>query len=106
MPHGAALEYLVSGSDTPTTVFAHGLGGGIPDTRPLGGGVLGRKVFFQFRGHGRSQAPAASLTYLDLAADLRAVADHFQPGPGRGGRRRGRAGHGGAARRGHPAVHA
>jgi pimeloyl-ACP methyl ester carboxylesterase len=78
MPHGAALEYLVTGSDPPTTVFAHGLGGGIADTRPLGGGVAGRKVFFQFRGHGRSEAPPAPLTYLDLAADLRAVADHFE----------------------------
>jgi pimeloyl-ACP methyl ester carboxylesterase len=78
MPHGAALEYLVSGSDRPTTVFAHGLGGGIPDTRPLGGGVVGRKVFFQFRGHGRSEAPSVALTYLDLAADLRAVADRFE----------------------------
>ena len=49
MPHGATLEYLVSGEGHPTTAFAHGLTGGIADTRPLGSGVSGRKVFFQFR---------------------------------------------------------
>jgi pimeloyl-ACP methyl ester carboxylesterase len=78
MPHGVTLEYLVAGTGPPTTVFAHGLGGGLADTRPLGGGVAGRKVFFQFRGHGRSDPPTGSLTYLDLAADLRAVADTFE----------------------------
>jgi pimeloyl-ACP methyl ester carboxylesterase len=78
MPHGVTLEYLVSGSEAPTTVFAHGLAGGIADTRPLGSGVAGRKVFFQFRGHGRSDPPTGGLSYLDLAADLRAVADQFE----------------------------
>ena len=77
MPHGATLEYLVSGEGEPTTAFAHGLAGGIPDTRPLGSGVAGRKVFFQFRGHGRSDQPEGAITYADLAADLRAVADEF-----------------------------
>jgi pimeloyl-ACP methyl ester carboxylesterase len=78
MPHGLTLEYLVTGSEPPTTVFAHGLAGGIADTRPLGGGVAGRKVFFQFRGHGRSDPPSGPLTYLELAADLRAAADQFE----------------------------
>jgi 3-oxoadipate enol-lactonase len=77
MPHGATLEYLVSGEGEPTTAFAHGLAGGIPDTRPLGSGVAGRKVFFQFRGHGRSDPPDGDIDYADLAADLRAVADEF-----------------------------
>jgi pimeloyl-ACP methyl ester carboxylesterase len=77
MPHGATLEYLISGEGEPTTAFAHGIAGGIADTRPLGSGVAGRKVFFQFRGHGRSDAPTDGLTYADLAADLRAVADEF-----------------------------
>jgi 3-oxoadipate enol-lactonase len=77
MPNGAALEYLVAGDGDPTTVFAHGLAGGIPDTRPLGSGVAGRKVFFQFRGHGRSDTSPKPLTYADLAADLGAVADEF-----------------------------
>ena len=57
------------------TVFAHGLGNGIAETRPLGSAVAGRRVFFQFRGHGRSDAPAGHWTYEDLARDLRAVAD-------------------------------
>jgi 3-oxoadipate enol-lactonase len=77
MPHGLSLEYLVSGEGEPTTAFAHGLAGGIPDTRPLGSGVAGRKVFFQFRGHGRSDQPQGDIGYADLAADLRAVADEF-----------------------------
>jgi len=77
MPHGLSLEYMIAGSGEPATVFAHGLAGGIPDTRPLGSGVVGRKIFFQFRGHGRSDAPVGPLTYADLAADLRGVADEF-----------------------------
>ena len=76
-PHGVELECLVTGSGEPVTVFAHGLGAGIAETRPLGSAVDGRKVFFQFRGHGRSAAPAGAWTYLDLARDLRAVADLY-----------------------------
>jgi len=77
MPHGVTLEYFVAGEGEPTTAFAHGLAGGIADTRPLGSGVAGRRVFFQFRGHGRSDMPDDSIDYADLAADLRAVADEF-----------------------------
>jgi pimeloyl-ACP methyl ester carboxylesterase len=66
---------MVTGAGEPVTVFAHGFGGGIAETRPLGSGVPGRKVFFQFRGHGRSAAPAGRWTYADLARDLRAIAD-------------------------------
>jgi len=58
-------------------VFAHGLAGSIAETRPLGSGVAGRRVFFQFRGHGRSDPPPAPADYADLAADLRAIADYF-----------------------------
>lgn len=74
-PHGVTLERLVTGSGDPVTVFAHGLASGIAETRPLGSAVPGRKVFFHFRGHGRSAAPAGPWTYVDLARDLRAVAD-------------------------------
>ncbi|WFE26451.1 alpha/beta hydrolase [Solwaraspora sp. WMMD791] len=73
--HGVALEQLITGAGEPTTVFAHGLAHGIATTRPLGSGVAGRKVFFQFRGHGRSAAPDGPWDYPDLARDLRAVAD-------------------------------
>ncbi|GIG57708.1 hypothetical protein Lfu02_20800 [Longispora fulva] len=72
---GVRLESLTTGSGTPVTVFAHGLAGGIADTRPLGGAVHGSRVFFQFRGHGASTAPAGEWTYRDLADDLRGVAD-------------------------------
>jgi 3-oxoadipate enol-lactonase len=74
-PHGVRLEQLVTGAGQPTTVFAHGFAAGIPVTRPLGSAVAGRRVFFQFRGHGRSDAPPGPWTYDDLARDLRAVAD-------------------------------
>lgn len=73
--HGATLEYLTTGAGSPTTVFAHGLAGGIPDTRPLGSAVEGTKVFTHLRGHGGSVAPSGAWDYADLAADLRAVAD-------------------------------
>jgi 3-oxoadipate enol-lactonase len=74
-PHGVTLERLVTGSGEPATVFAHGLGSGIAETRPLGSAVPGRKVFFQFRGHGRSASPPGPWSYADLARDLRAMAD-------------------------------
>ncbi|MFI5832116.1 alpha/beta fold hydrolase [Micromonospora sp. NPDC051300] len=74
-PHGVSLERLVTGVGDPVTVFAHGLGNGIATTRPFGSGVTGRRIFFQFRGHGRSDSPTGPWTYLDLARDLRAVAD-------------------------------
>jgi 3-oxoadipate enol-lactonase len=75
--HGAELETLVAGSGDPVTVFAHGLGRTIPETRPLGSGVGGTRVFFSFRGHGRSPVPAAGFGYGELAKDLRAVADTY-----------------------------
>ncbi|HEX6967958.1 MAG TPA: alpha/beta hydrolase [Micromonosporaceae bacterium] len=74
-PHGVRLEQLVTGAGEPVTVFAHGLGGSIATTRPMGSAVNGRRVFFQFRGHGRSDAPPGPWSYQDLARDLRAVAD-------------------------------
>ncbi|HEX5594776.1 MAG TPA: alpha/beta hydrolase [Micromonosporaceae bacterium] len=74
-PHGVRLERLVTGTGDPVTVFAHGLGAGIANTRPLGSAVSGRKIFFQFRGHGRSEAPPGPWSYVDLARDLRAIAD-------------------------------
>jgi 3-oxoadipate enol-lactonase len=76
-PHGVELECLATGSGRPVTVFAHGLAGGLAETRPLGSGVRGRRIFFQFRGHGRSASPPGRWTYLDLARDLRAVADLY-----------------------------
>ncbi len=74
-PTRVRLEQLVTGVGDPTTVFAHGLGGGITGLRPLGSAVVGRRLFFHFRGHGRSDAPPGPWSFADLAADLRAVAD-------------------------------
>jgi 3-oxoadipate enol-lactonase len=74
-PHGVTLERLITGAGEPVTAFVHGLGGSIADTRPLGSGVTGRRVFFHLRGHGRSAAPPGRWSYADLARDLRAIAD-------------------------------
>ncbi|MFG1989544.1 alpha/beta fold hydrolase [Actinoplanes sp. NPDC048988] len=74
-PSGVRLELLTTGVGDPVTVFAHGLAGDISGTRPLGSAVAGRRVFFHFRGHGRSEAPAGPWSFGDLASDLRSVAD-------------------------------
>lgn len=74
-PHGVRLERLITGVGEPVTVFAHGLGHGIAETRPLGSAVRGKRVFFQFRGHGESDSPPGEWDYGDLARDLRAIAD-------------------------------
>lgn len=74
-PSGVRLEQLITGIGDPVTVFAHGLAGDIAGTRPLGSAVTGRRVFFHFRGHGRSDAPPGPWSFADLADDLRAVAD-------------------------------
>lgn len=57
--------YLTAGSGEPVTVFAHGLANTADDTRPLGSGVHGTRVFLNL----------ASATYLELADELRGVAD-------------------------------
>ncbi|MGH3385318.1 MAG: alpha/beta fold hydrolase [Nocardioidaceae bacterium] len=72
----AQVEYVVTGTGDPVTVFAHGLAGSIPETRPFGSGVPGSKAFLHFRGHGASSAPDTPWTYAALAGELRAVADH------------------------------
>lgn len=72
----ADVECLVTGSGDPVTVFAHGLAGSIPETRPFGSGVPGTRAFLHFRGHGASSAPRSPWTYAALAGELRAVADH------------------------------
>jgi 3-oxoadipate enol-lactonase len=74
-PRGVRLEQLITGVGEPVTVFAHGLAGDIAGTRPLGSGVAGRRVFFHFRGHGRSDVPPGPWSFADLADDLRGVAD-------------------------------
>ncbi|MBW6432935.1 alpha/beta hydrolase [Actinoplanes hulinensis] len=75
LPSGVRVEQLVTGAGDPVTVFAHGLAGDVSGTRPLGSAVAGRRVFFHFRGHGRSDAPPGPWSFGDLADDLRGVAD-------------------------------
>lgn len=74
---GGDLEVLTVGHGRPATVFAHGLAGSIPTTRPYAVRVPGQRTFLHFRGHGRSAAPAGGdWDYRALAAELWAVADH------------------------------
>ena len=70
------VEYTVLGSGGPVTLFAHGLGGGRSETRPLAGRVGGTRVLLSFRGHGGSDALVDGWDYDVLADDIRTVADH------------------------------
>lgn len=63
------------GDGEPRTLFAHGFGGSIRDTRPFGTGVHGSKTFMNFRGHGGRPAPHEPWTYAGLADELREAAD-------------------------------
>jgi 3-oxoadipate enol-lactonase len=71
----AGVEYFVAGAGDPVTVFAHGLGGSVAETRPLAAGLAGTRVLMHFRGHGDSAPLTDGWDYDLLAADLRAVAD-------------------------------
>lgn len=76
LPTGTgAVEYLVTRSGEPTTVYAHGLLGSIDETRPFASGVSGTAVFLRFRGHGRTRAYDGRWDYAAVAGELRAVAD-------------------------------
>jgi pimeloyl-ACP methyl ester carboxylesterase len=69
---------MVVGEGGPVTVFAHGLGESTVVARPLGTGLSGTRVFFDFRGHGASAVSDPELVewgYPALADDLRTVAD-------------------------------
>lgn len=68
------LTALVTGSGSPVTVVAHGLGASLAETRPLLSGVPGTRVFYEARGHGAAPAPEKP-GYGELAADLAGVAD-------------------------------
>ena len=73
---GVPLHVEAFGSGDPVTVYAAGLGGTIAETRTLGSGVAGTRVFFDFRGHGASGAPPGEdWSYAALTRDLAAVAD-------------------------------
>jgi pimeloyl-ACP methyl ester carboxylesterase len=73
-PYGE-VEFLVSGSGAPVTVFGHGMTSSIAQTRPFGSGVPGTRVYLHFAGHGRTSVPPQGWSYAALAGQLRAVAD-------------------------------
>ena len=72
----AGVSFTVLGDGGPVTVFAHGLGGSIAETRPLATRVAGTRVLLDFRSHGGSDAVEGGWDYDTLADDLLAVADH------------------------------
>ncbi|MFJ7209206.1 alpha/beta fold hydrolase [Streptomyces sp. NPDC098789] len=76
MLEGRRIEYAAYGAGARSTVFAHGLGDTMAQLLPLSGKITGRRVFFHFGGHGRSQAAAGPLRYARLANELRGVAEH------------------------------
>lgn len=63
------------GDGLPVTLFAHGIGGSVAETRPLAARVPGTRVLAEFRGHGRSAPLPGGWDYDVLADDLQAVAD-------------------------------
>ena len=69
------LQELVTGSGSPVTVAAHGLGASVAETRPLLSGVAGTRVFYAARGHGGSPMPDEPFDYDALGRDLEHVAD-------------------------------
>lgn len=71
----SSVNFVALGSGLPVTVFAHGLGGSIAETRPLAARVAGTRILLDFRGHGASAELSNGWDYDLLADDLLAVAD-------------------------------
>lgn len=71
----AGVSFVVLGEGSPVTVFAHGLGGSVAETRPLATRVAGTRVLLDFRGHGDSAVLDDGWDYDLLADDLLSVAD-------------------------------
>lgn len=78
------IECLVTGSGEPVTLFAHGFAGSIAETRPFGSGLLGRRVFFHFRGHGATAGGAGPWSYDALEEELSCVRAAFDARRGLG----------------------
>jgi 3-oxoadipate enol-lactonase len=73
----ATLFCEVDGDGQPVTVIAHGLTNNRNELAALTPLVPGTKVRFDFRGHGRSSAPATGYRFADFARDVDAVARAF-----------------------------
>ena len=71
------LNVVVLGDGGPVTVFAHGLGGSVSESRPLATRVGGTRVLFDFPGHGDSASLEDGWDYDLLADSLLSVADAF-----------------------------
>ena len=71
------LNVVVLGEGGPVTVFAHGLGGSVAETRPLATRVEGTRVLFDFPGHGDSADLENGWDYDLLADALLSVADAY-----------------------------
>ena len=77
--HDATLFCEVEGEGRPVTVLAHGLTNNRNELAAFTPLVPGTKVRFDFRGHGRSSAPAdpKGFRFEDFARDVDAVANAF-----------------------------
>ncbi|MGH2637351.1 MAG: alpha/beta fold hydrolase [Actinomycetota bacterium] len=73
----ATLYCEVEGDGEPVTVLAHGLTNNRNELAAFTPLVPGRKVRFDFRGHGRSTSPPAGFGFADFARDVDAVATAF-----------------------------
>jgi 3-oxoadipate enol-lactonase len=73
----ASLYCEVDGEGEPVTVLAHGLTNNRNELAAFMPLVPGTKVRFDFRGHGRSSAPASGFRFEDFARDVDAVAEAF-----------------------------
>ena len=73
----ATLYCEVEGEGEPVTVLAHGLTNNRNELAAFTPLVPGTKVRFDFRGHGRSSAPATGYRFEDFARDVDAVAEAF-----------------------------
>jgi pimeloyl-ACP methyl ester carboxylesterase len=75
----ATLYCEVEGAGEPVTVLAHGLTNNRNELAAFTPLVPGTKIRFDFRGHGRSTAPAdeTAFTFGDFARDVDAVAESF-----------------------------
>ena len=73
----ATLHVEVDGRGEPVTVVAHGLTNNRNELAALTPLVVGTKVRFDFRGHGRSSAPQTDYAFVDFARDLDAVANAY-----------------------------
>lgn len=73
----ATLYCEVDGQGEPVSVLAHGLTNNRNELAAFTPLVPGTKVRFDFRGHGRSSAPASGYRFEDFARDVDAVAETF-----------------------------